>query len=515
MMFLPVLSAAEAASWDAAARTTHRISSRVLMDAAGRAAARVIAERFAEPMMQRGVLVVCGGGNNGGDGWVVARALAATGFAVSVAALDPKTEDAQANRILAKLGGARELAREEPWPAAGVVIDALLGTGAAGPVRGEVGALAGRVAALGAPVAAIDGPTGLDLSTGEAHGPVRAELTVTFGGPRRGHLLARDWCGDVVVVDIGFPPPDLTWPICVTDRWAAAHVPPLEVAMHKGERGRVAVVGGAGGMSGAALHACFAAFAAGAGLVRLVASKQTVAAARAAAPDILTTPSALDEMPEPAVLEAVDWADALVIGPGLGREPGRLTFLGEILSRRPAAVVLDADALTVAGAAVPGLTSRLGGREAVLTPHPGEFKALFPDLAQQAAHDRWAATQTAAQRVGAVVLLKGVPTVIYPPGSAGRVIAAGNPGLATGGTGDVLAGLIGAFLARGLPALTAAALGALALGRAAELEVTDGSARTLRPGALIARFPDLWRRWAAPQVELPPVLATFPRPAVV
>jgi NAD(P)H-hydrate epimerase len=514
MTLLPVLTSAEAASWDAAARTVHGIPSRVLMDAAGRAAARIVAERADGDALQRGALIACGSGNNGGDGWVVARALAATGIDVAVAALEPKTPDAAANRTLAMLGGVRELARDEAWPASGLAIDALLGTGASGPVRGEVERLAAKLVAHGAPIVAIDGPTGLDLSTGEAHGPVRAELTITFGGARRGHLLAREWCGDVIVVDIGFPPADASWPACLSDRWASGTLPPLAVDAHKGERGRVLVVGGAAGMSGAALHACSAAFAAGAGLVRLVASEETVVAARASAPDVLTTISALEAPLEPEVREAAAWADAVVAGPGLGRGPTRLEFLGELLDAAERGVLLDADALTIAGGARAGLVARLAGREAVLTPHVGEFRALFPELDDLAGRDRWAATRDAAAIAKAVVLLKGVPTVIADPAGPIRVAAAGNPGLATGGSGDLLAGLIGAFLARGLPAVAAAGLGAHALGRAAELVAMDRTARALRPADLLRRFPELWRQWASPAVGTPPMLAEFPHPAV-
>src|SRR5436853_260417 len=143
------------------------------------------------------------------------------------------------------------------------------------------GALVERVAAYGGPVFAVDGPTGLDLSSGEAHGPVRAHLTVTFGGPRRGHLVAREWCGKVVVVDIGFPPPDPSWSVFVTDAWAAGKIPRLQATMHKGDRGRVTVIGGAAGMAGAALHAARAALAAGAGLVKLVGRGVTVGGRRA------------------------------------------------------------------------------------------------------------------------------------------------------------------------------------------------------------------------------------------
>ncbi|PYO81428.1 MAG: NAD(P)H-hydrate epimerase, partial [Gemmatimonadetes bacterium] len=197
---VPVLSATEAAAWDSAARTQYRIPSRVLMEAAGRAVAQVVLRDFPD-VLARGVLVAAGAGNNGGDGWVAARALHAAAVPVWVAALDPKTDDAIDNRALARVDGVREIGREEPWPAAAVAVDALLGTGAAGPARGDVLALAQRLVTYGAPIVAIDGPTGLDLSTGEAHGPLRADVSVTFGGPRRGHLLARDWCGKVVVVD--------------------------------------------------------------------------------------------------------------------------------------------------------------------------------------------------------------------------------------------------------------------------------------------------------------------------
>src|SRR6266568_54029 len=158
------------------------------MEAAGRAVAQLSVREFPE-VVAGGALVVAGAGNNGGDGWVIARALHAAGTPAWVAALDPKTDDAIDNRALARVDGVRELGRDEPWPAAPVVVDALLGTGAPGPARGDVLALAQRIVAYGAPVLAVDAPTGLDPSSGEAHGPVRAQVSVTFGGVRRGHLL--------------------------------------------------------------------------------------------------------------------------------------------------------------------------------------------------------------------------------------------------------------------------------------------------------------------------------------
>ncbi len=460
--------------------------------------------------LDRGALVVAGAGNNGGDGWVVARALHAAGAPVWVTGLDPKTDDAIDNRALARMDGVRETGRDEPWPAAAVAVDALLGTGAAGPARGDVLALAQRLVAYGAPIAAVDGPTGLDLSSGEAHGPVRADLSITFGGPRRGHLLAREWCGKIVVVDIGLPPPDPVWPLLVTDRWAGARLPKLSPTMHKGDRGRVTVVGGNNGMTGAALHAARAALAAGAGLVKLVAAKATIAAARASLPDVLTIESALGPELEPDVGEALEWADALVIGPGLGREPARGQFLKAALGCRAVPTVIDADALTLFQGPLPAPPP---DRPVVLTPHLGEFRAHFGDqLADEAANDRWAATVKAAQKTKGTVLLKGVPTVIADLRGPIHVVASGNPGLATGGSGDLLAGFVGAFLARGSVGPEAAALGAHALGRAAEHGARQWSARSLRPADVLAALPDIWRAWTNTQPAGPPVLTVLEPP---
>ena len=504
---IPVLSATEAAAWDAAARTQYRIPSRVLMEAAGRAVAYVLLHEY-PAVLARGALVVAGAGNNGGDGWVAARALNAGGVPVWVAALDPKTDDAIDNRALARVDGVREIGRDEPWPAAAVAVDALLGTGASGPARGDVLALAQRLVTYGAPIVALDGPTGLDLSSGEAHGPVRAALSVTFGGARRGHLLARDWCGKLIIVDIGFPPPDPAWPVLVSDLWAGARLPRLTPTMHKGDRGRVTVVGGSNGMTGAALHTARAALAAGAGLVKLVAAQETIAAARASLPDVLTVESALGPELEADAADALEWADAVVVGPGLGREPPRTPFLQAVLGRRPVPTVLDADALALFHGPPPE-------RPLVLTPHLGEFRAQFGDqLADAAANDRWAAAAKAAQRVKGTVVLKGVPTVIADLRGPAHVVVSGNPGLATGGSGDLLAGFIGAFLARGSAGPEAAALGAHALGRAAEHGARQWTARSLRPADVLAALPEIWRAWASPQPPGggPPVLAVLEPP---
>lgn len=520
-LLLPVLDAAQAAAWDARARDEAGIPSRVLMDAAGRAVAHALAWDY-QAVLGRGVLLVAGHGNNGGDGWVAARALRVLGVEVRATETEgSRAPDCEANRALALEAGVELLAPNAEWPAAAVVIDALLGTGASGPPRGPLARLAARIAAHGGPVVAVDGPTGLDLSTGAAHGPVRATLTVTFGGLRRGHLLAREWCGRVAVAEIGFPPADPSWPWLASDAWARRVLPPIAVAMHKGDRGRVLVVGGAKGMAGAALHAASAAFAAGAGLVTVAAQEPTVAAAQATHPDALTVTTALGPEVEPDLVAALAWADAVVLGPGIGRGEGRARFVEALLAQAKVPVVIDADALHAGRDALAA-----GSAPRVLTPHPGEFRAAFADLADLLERDRFAAAEQAASALAAAfapaarsatapaVLLKGVPTVVASAGQPCAVVAAGNPALATGGSGDLLAGFIGAALARGLTPHDAAALGAFTLGRAAELASGHYTVRSTRPADVLAAVPEVWRTLTEPALIRPPMLLELDPPAV-
>ncbi|MFC1640362.1 NAD(P)H-hydrate dehydratase [Gemmatimonadota bacterium] len=517
MTKIPVLDAVQAASWDEIARDEANIPSRVLMESAGRATAAVIAREYG-PRLREGVLVVAGHGNNGGDGWVVARALHAVGVRTYVADESRnRSEDCEANRKLALDAGVERLDPDGTWPAVGVVVDALLGTGASGRPRGAVGALAERLMKMGTPVVAIDGPTGLDLSSGEAAGPVRAGLTVTFGGARRGHLLEREWCGKILVVEMGFSPPDPSWPILVDDRWAAEMLPPFQADMHKGSRGRVLVVGGDEGMAGAAIFAAKTAFAAGAGLVKIAAHDKSIQVAQETLPDALTVSTVLGPDLEPNLVEALDWADAVVLGPGMGRGETRTFFVGAILESCEKRVVMDADALQV------GLDVLSTGSAArVFTPHAGEFAAVFPDLANELKSDRFAAATNAARAAAAaaapaapVVLLKGVPTVLAQEGCPLRVVASGNPSLATGGSGDLLAGFIGAFLAGGLDPLDAAALGAQVLGRAAELASAEKTARATRPGDVATAAQAYWRLLADLPAPEPPILAELAAPRLV
>jgi ADP-dependent NAD(P)H-hydrate dehydratase / NAD(P)H-hydrate epimerase len=510
---IPVLSPEQSNAWDQLA-VRAGIELATLMESAGRAVTVVLADRYAH-LLRTGVLVAAGPGNNGGDGWVVARALHRLDVPVWVTSTSPGSELRERMARLARTDGVREVAPDGPWPSVGLAVDALLGTGATGAPRPAVATLLDRIVDLEIPIVAIDGPTGVDLLSGIVHGTTRADVSVTFGGLRRGHLLARDEVGHLTVVDIGHPPADPAWPVVVTDLQAVDWLRRLRARDHKGDRGRVVIVGGAPGMTGAIRMAARAAFAAGAGLVHAVAPPETVAALVQAEPDVQTFAHPFERPPSSQLLELIAKADAVVIGPGLGRDSGRRSFIIGLIEPARAAV-LDADALVAFAGSVAELALLGGPRPLVLTPHPGEFRTLFPSLASVRELDPWAAATSAAEMAAATILLKGVPTVIASRNGPLMTVVAGNPGLATGGSGDVLSGLVATGLAQGLEGGIAAGLGAQALGRAADLAARRFTARSLRPMDVVAALPDLWREWEALRlarpVPRPPTLFELPRP---
>lgn len=515
MPSIPVLSPAESDAWDAQAERTG-LSRDTLMETAGRAAAAVISGRFGLAL-ESGVLIAAGLGHNGGDGWVLARALHQAGVSVWVASVPgARTPLAEAVRGRALGRGVRELPPDGPWPSPGIAVDALLGTGARGAPRPAVESLAERLRDLRVPLVALDGPTGLDLETGIVHGAPRADLSITFGGIRRGHLLARDEAGEVIVVDIGHPPADRSVPRLVTDAWASRHAPRFAADDHKGVRGRIVIIGGAAGMSGALRLAARASLAAGAGYVHAVAPAETVAELRSAEPDLLTLPQRLDADASEELRALVARADCVIAGPGLGRGQGRVEFLESALGTARA-LVIDADAISIFQGAPDRLAALVAKRAAVVTPHPGEFRTLFPDLAAGRELDPWSAAAAGSRRLAAVLLLKGVPSVVGVEGGARWTIAAGNPGLGTGGSGDVLSGIAASLLAQGCEAGTAAALAAQALGDAGDVAARRVTARAMRPMDVIAALPDVWRLWGSTpgSGRSIPVVARLPAPQVL
>ncbi len=508
-MTLPVLSPEQSSEWDRRADAAG-IALATLMETAGRAATAVIAARFPD-RLAGGVLVAVGPGNNGGDGWVVARALHRFEVPVFVTAVpgDPSPLNRQM-AALARSEGVRAVEPDGPWPTVTLAVDALLGTGARGALRAPIQALVDRLNDLALPIVSIDGPTGVDLRTGVTHGvSVQASVSITFGGLRRGHLIARDECGTVVVADIGHPAPDPGWPALLTDPEAADAQGRFGAREHKGTRGRIVVVGGDEGMSGALRLAARAAFGAGAGLVHAVAPRTTIDLLAAAEPDLQTLRHDFTLPLSRELVALLGRADAVVIGPGLGRAAGREAFVLEA-ARHARALVLDADALFGLGGSRQALRALAADRSVVLTPHQGEFRRLFPEHAESLELDPWAAASAAAALVGSAVLLKGVPTVVAGHDGSMITVAAGNPGLATGGSGDILSGLVAASLVQIAPTTLAAAVAAQALGRAADLAARRFTARGMRPMDVLAALPDLWRAWETVRQVRP-----APRPPVL
>ena len=313
-----VVTATQAAERDARAIAAG-IRSRLLMAAAGRHAALELSRR-AHGRLPSGVDIYAGGGNNGGDAWVVAGALAANGVPVRVHEVEaPRTDDACA----AKAEAAAAMATAGvPRGQAGIVVDGLLGTGARGAPRGAVAQACADIDAArrgGAYVVALDVPSGLDAATGAHEGAPRADLTVTFGTMKRGHLLARDLCGAIVVVDIGLGAHaalDDGAPLQADAAWVRDVVPRIAADAHKGARKKVAIIGGARGMVGAVLLAARAALRSGVGLVKVVVDPENLDLVQRSLPEALAAawPTVDDD-----AAGIAGWADALLIGPGLGR----------------------------------------------------------------------------------------------------------------------------------------------------------------------------------------------------
>jgi NAD(P)H-hydrate epimerase len=390
-----------------------------------------------------------------------------------------------------------------------VVVDALLGTGLARPAAGHfAGAIAAIAAAraAGARVLAVDVPSGLSADTGRPLGPcVEADETVTFAFQKRGLVLhpGAALAGRVTVADIGLPPtaaagvPVGAW--LLEEAEARALVPPRPADAHKGLAGRLLVVAGSAGKSGAAHLALTGALRGGAGLVTLAARPDVLPMALAGRPEAMSVPlpgvpgRTLGRGDRRGLTRLAGQADALAIGPGIPRGPETGPLLLDLLTAAGKPAVLDADALN-ALAADPGALARVGA-PLVLTPHPGEMARLcgLDTAAVQADRIGLAARKAAEWR--AVVVLKGARTVVAAPGEPPCLIATGNSGMATGGTGDVLAGLTGALLAGGLPAFDAARVAAYVHGLAGDLAAARVGQRGLLAGDLGEAIGAVWARW--------------------
>ncbi|HVU77810.1 MAG TPA: NAD(P)H-hydrate dehydratase [Gaiellaceae bacterium] len=422
------------------AEEAHQGSMEELMKRAGTAVAELVLRQFPGR-----VTVVCGKGNNGGDGKVCARVLREAGRDVTV------------------VDGVGDLGSPD------VVVDALLGIGLKDAPREDAARMIELMNASGRPVVAVDVPSGVNASTGEVPATaVRATATVTFGAAKVGLAVApgRFHAGRVHIAPIGLRPREHEHALVPAS--ALLEVPRKETGSTKYSAGSVLVVGGSRGLTGAPMLASLAAFRADAGYVAVAAPESTLPIFETTLLEVVKRPLPEDSsgrlLPRSAdaVLEAAEKADAVAIGPGLGRSDGTIELVRILLEQLELPVVLDADALWE-------LEPFTRQAPTVLTPHTGELARLLETDARTLDAHRLDAVRRAASRYGSVVLLKGSDTLVASPRAGVLVASYGSPALATAGTGDVLTGIVAAFLAKGMEAQLAAATAAVAHGVAAHL----------------------------------------------
>lgn len=449
------------------------ISVESLMHEAGRAVAACALEKFSEA---RRIVVLCGKGNNGGDGLVAARLLAEHQRRVEVLIAAPRSElNSNAERELERLrepGIAPIASPDREWESrlnqlrsADLLIDALLGTGAKGAPAGEVAQAIEAANSSGRPILAVDVPSGIDADSGAAMGrAIAAARTVTFGLAKPfafqgAGLLA---AGEVEVATIGFPEALLETPrqarTLELEDARARHIGRPRDA-HKGSEGHVVILAGHDRMPGAAVLAARGALRAGAGLVTVTSTETVIGHAASLLPEAIHVPlpdeaGVLGISASDAVLNALSNADALVVGPGLGTWPETSELLAKVMQAVKAPAVIDADALNLIA-----LGLDLPAGPAILTPHPGEAGRLLKTDSAQVQADRFASARRLAENSKKTVVLKGACSLVAEPVAPLWVNTTGNPGMASPGMGDVLAGLLGALLAKGLSPGDAAALG--------------------------------------------------------
>lgn len=490
----------------------------VLMENAAIGLADAIGENF--PAARR-VVIVCGPGNNGGDGFALARHLDGRGYEVAaflLGASRPKGDGLLQLEILERAGfDCPRIGPGEDWAplleAAGradLLVDALFGTGLTRPLEGFFAEAIGLLAGLGKEVLAVDLPSGLDASLARPIGPcLPAAVSVTFAAPKLAHLLAPacDLCGRLVVADLGLPAgmvdaaPGSFW--LSTAEELTAELLPRPAGAHKGDFGHVLLLGGSLGKAGAMVLAARAAVRGGAGLVTAAVPAPLADLVDGQSLESMTLP-----LPESegcfaaagwtALEAALTGKNSLAVGPGLGRSEEAFVLVRRLVAESVLPLVLDADGLN----AFAGDLAALAGRRAptVLTPHPGELGRLLGLTTAEVEADRVSAALAAAGRSGAVVVLKGRRSLIASPEGELWINPTGHPILASGGSGDVLTGLLGALLAQGYESLAAARLAVFLHGLAGEKLAAESGPRGGRAGDLVEQLPAAWRVLSDPEL---------------
>ena len=493
------------------------VPSVVLMENAGRTTYQILRQEF--PDLDDPVVVLAGRGNNGGDGFVVARYLANAGYEVIVLLLAEKGQiagDAKINLdILAQLTvPVREIITEEALleqipllEDASLLVDALLGTGLSSEVKGLYRSAITLINDTPAPVLAIDIPSGLSADSGQPQGvAVLADVTVTYGWPKLGQIVnpGRELVGRLWQVDISIPPAQANISrIELADAATLRHVLPHRFAdSHKGDFGHLLVVAGSVGKTGAAALAGEAALRVGAGLVTVGVPASLNPILEMKLTEVMTLPLAEPEGVQALGRRALEelaaflpGTTALAVGPGIGRHPETIELVRQLVRRSTLPLVVDADGLnavahdleSVADATVP----------VILTPHPGEMSRLLGRLTKDIQANRLDAALELAERTKAIVVLKGAQTIIANPEGRVMINTTGNPALAQGGTGDVLTGMIGGFLAQKVEPFDAACLGVFLHGLAADVRAAWQGVCGMLAGELLEELPEVIKEFAA------------------
>jgi len=516
---MQILSSAEMQNCDRATSELFRVPSLQLMRAASSAVAFVARQRF--PRARR-ITVLCGRGNNGGDGMMAAHQLASSGLDVTTILLGSpealKGDAAVAWQELSDspfghvyiVDSAEDLAHLDASQSADLILDAVLGTGFKPPMQGLALAALEWIKRSHAPVLAVDLPSGwpADETRATIDSPVfPADAVVTFTAPKPAHVfgeLTRGWDQPIVVAPIGSPDEAILSGLNLA--WAGSSHAVVEAARpatsHKGSFGHVLVVGGAPGKSGAPAMASLAAMRAGAGLVTAAVPTPVLALVAAAAPELMTYPLeatasgriAAENLSAGRLAALMQGITVLAIGPGLGQDPETAKFTFELLSDTKIPVVVDADALNLL-AAQPDLLPKLAqNRTLVLTPHPGEMARLAGTTTAEIQSNRLESARNFALRYGVTVVLKGSRTLIAHPHGRVAVNTTGNPGMAKGGSGDLLTGVVAGLLAQYPQRSDRAVEAAVFLhGLAADLAVREGDEHTLLATDCLRHFSQAFR----------------------
>ena len=506
-----ILNSAQMRDADRRAIEEIGIASIVLMENAGRQVVAAVDAMFSE-LSSLHVALLCGRGNNGGDGFVIARTLAQRGVEVSTFLVGSATEvqgDARANLdVLVRLGhNIVEVADATAWElhfpeirAADVLIDAMFGTGLRTPLTGLYETIVADINASDLAVVSVDLPSGLSADTPDPIGPcIDATMTVTLGAPKLPLVLppGEAHCGDVVIADIGIPDvaiegvegPHIE---LLTRQAVRALVEPRPSDSHKGDYGHVFVVAGSLGRTGAAHLAAMGALKSGAGLVTIATPRSCQAILAAMAPEYMT--DALSETPDGNAPDALEWlltrpADVIAAGPGLGGGVATVAFVHGLLERAGVPLVLDADALNAFAQSPESLVGP-EGRDVIITPHPGELARLVGVTTADVQANRVEIAQGFAETHQLYVVLKGHRSIVATPDGRVFVNPTGNPGMASGGMGDLLTGMIAAWLAQLLDAEAACRLAVYLHGMAGDLaEAAEGEV-ALTPSDVLAHLGD-------------------------